>query len=110
MPVYVDDMEAPFGRMLMCHMIADTQAELFAMVDRIEVRRKWIQYPGTPREHFDISKSKKELAIRYGAIPVTWRQLAAMSRRKQVEGIFGHPDRSEEWLRQHTDKRRLKSV
>ena len=47
MSVYVDDMEAAFGRMKMCHMIADTPQELLAMVDRIGVQRKWIQDAGT---------------------------------------------------------------
>jgi len=58
--------------MVMCHMIADTTEELLAMADRIGVQRRWLQYPGTDREHFDISLSKKELAIKFGAIPITW--------------------------------------
>jgi hypothetical protein len=66
-------MEAPFGNMLMCHMVADTHRELVAMADAIGVNRKWIQYPGTIREHFDIAKSKKVLAVRHGAIEITWR-------------------------------------
>jgi hypothetical protein len=35
MTIYVDDMKAAFGRMKMCHMIADTDDELHAMADRI---------------------------------------------------------------------------
>lgn len=65
--VYVDNMEAPFGRMIMCHMFADTHEELIAMVDKIKVQRKWIQYEGTYKEHFDICKGKKKLAIENGA-------------------------------------------
>ena len=45
--VYIDDMEAPYGRMFMCHMIADTTEELLQMVDKNGVQRKWIQFPGT---------------------------------------------------------------
>ena len=75
MSVYVDDMEAPFGQMLMCHMVADTTQELLDMVDKIGVQRKWIQYPGTNKEHFDIAKSKRKLAILNGAIEVSMREL-----------------------------------
>lgn len=73
MSVYVDDMYAEFGNMLMCHMYADTHDELVEMADRIGVRRKWIQYPGDPvKEHFDIAKTKRSLAVRAGAIETTW--------------------------------------
>lgn len=73
--VYVDDMRAAYMRMVMCHMIADSTDELFAMADRIGVARKWVQKPGTAREHFDISLTKRALAIRLGAIPITRRVL-----------------------------------
>lgn len=66
--VYVDDPIWPFGRMMMCHMVADSRAELDAMADRIGVARKWIQYPGTEREHYDICKSKRALAVAAGAV------------------------------------------
>lgn len=69
MSVYVDDMRAPFGRMGMCHMWADTLDELLAMADRIGVQRKWLQQP--PRAswvHFDIALGKRALAVKAGAI------------------------------------------
>lgn len=77
--VYVDDMEAPFGRMIMCHCIADTQTELFDMMDKIGVQRKWVQDYNTPIEHFDIALSKKKLAIQFGAKEITMRELAQMT-------------------------------
>jgi len=76
MAVYVDDMRAHFGRLVMCHMVADTEAELLAMADRIGVARRWHQYPGTPRSHFDIAMSKRKLAVGAGAVEITWRELA----------------------------------
>jgi hypothetical protein len=71
MSVYVDDMRAPFGNMIMCHMVTDTTEELLEMVDKIGVKRKWIQYPGTYKEHFDIALTKRKLAIENGAIEIT---------------------------------------
>ena len=77
MTVYVDDVAHRFGRMVMCHLWADTLPELLAMVDKIGVQRKWIQgHPtlsfGKHRNaswvHFDISLTMKERAINHGAI------------------------------------------
>lgn len=75
MAVYVDDMRAPYGRMKMCHMAADTTEELLEMADKIGVARKWIQKRGTKYEHFDIALSKRAIAVRCGAIEVTRREL-----------------------------------
>lgn len=73
--VFVDDMKARFGRMTMCHLIADTSEELLAMADAIGVARKWIQHRGTYKEHFDICLSKRALAVELGAKEITWREL-----------------------------------
>lgn len=54
----------------MCHMIADTEAELHAMADSIGVARKWYQ-----GNHYDVCKAKRELAISLGATPVSQRDL-----------------------------------
>ncbi|HET7111693.1 MAG TPA: DUF4031 domain-containing protein [Gemmatimonadales bacterium] len=83
MSVYVDDMKAAFGRMKMCHMVADSNAELLAMVDRIGVARKWIQAEGTSREHFDIALSKRAEAVKAGAVEITMRQLAMRTRNRE---------------------------
>lgn len=76
--VYVDNMEAPFGRMIMCHMVADTTHELLHMAAVIGVQAKWIQYPGTTREHFDICKSARAKAVAAGAKEVTMMELGRM--------------------------------
>lgn len=84
MSVYVDDMKAPFGRMLMCHMYADSHEELVAMADAIGVARKWIQYPGHPvKEHFDICLSKRALAVKHGAVETTWHDYGAWAGRRR---------------------------
>ena len=86
MAVYVDDMAAEFGRMIMYHMIADSTEELLEMVSKIGVDPKWIQFPETYKEHFDIAKSKRALAIKLGAVEITWRQYGemVMERRKRI--------------------------
>ena len=80
MAVYVDDMyKSPmgqFGRMKMSHMIADTHEELMDMAQKIGINKKWIQYPGAYREHFDVSMSLRKKAVEFGAIEITMRQLA----------------------------------
>ncbi len=84
MSVYVDNMQASYGRLKLCHMLADTSEELLAMADRIGVDRKWIQSPGTHREHFDIALSKRALAIAAGAQLVGPRELGLVMRRKRA--------------------------
>lgn len=84
--VYVDDMtaeyrppHAPGRRYVMCHMIADTDAELFEMAARIGVKKKWFQ-----GDHFDICKSKREQALQCGALPITWRQASEIMHARRV--------------------------
>jgi len=75
MAVYVDDMRAPFRRMIMCHMLADTVEELHAMADKIGVNRKWFQ-----GDHYDICISKRTLAVKYGAVEITMREAVVVRR------------------------------
>lgn len=84
MAVYVDNMRAGFGRMVMCHMIADTSDELYAMADKIGVQRKWVQHLGTAREHFDICLSKRAKAVAAGAIEVNQASLVRIMRERKA--------------------------
>lgn len=91
MSVYVDDMRAPFGRMVMCHMFADTDVELHAMADTIGVARKWHQKPGTTHSHYDIAMSKRALAVAAGAIEIDRRGVADLLTSKRLASSLELP-------------------
>jgi hypothetical protein len=62
MAVYVDDMhKIEMGR-------------LHAMAETIGVSRRWFQ-----GDHYDISKTKKDLAVKHGATEISLRCFAKMS-------------------------------
>lgn len=95
MTVYVDDMRAPYGRLVMCHMIADTAAELHAMADRIGVARRWYQ-----GDHYDIALSKRALAVAAGAREITWRECGLMmvQRRRDPAAPLVTPEEGAAWI------------
>lgn len=100
MTVYVDDMRANFGNMIMCHMVADTDEELHAMADAIGISRRHWQAPGPLKHsHYDIALSKKALALRLGAVPITQRQAAAMCMHRRRFGLMGNPEGAIAWSR-----------
>lgn len=109
MTVYVDDMyKYPIGqfrRMKMSHLLADSPAELLAMVDKIGVARKWIQHPGRHDEHFDIAMSKREAALAAGAVAITYPQASCMSLRRRVTGALGKPEDAETWRQDYFAQR-----
>lgn len=109
MAVYVDDMRAQYGQLIMCHMLSDTDDELHEMAARIGIARKWWQSPAkTSTSHYDICLTKRALAVQYGAIEVTQRQMASMSVRRRVTGVMGSPHDAEAWLKSHfTSKRTI---
>lgn len=99
MTVYVDDMRAPFGRMIMCHMVADTEEELHAMADRIGVARKWHQ-----GDHYDIALVKRKLAVDSGAVEISRLEASGICRpymRERIERILRErrPPKIPVWLR-----------
>lgn len=99
MTVYVDNMNANYGRMKMVHMLASTDEELHEMASKIGVARKWWQSPEkTSGSHYDICLSKKILAIQFGALEITWKQAGAMNFRRKITGELGKPEDAIEWM------------
>lgn len=74
MSVYVDDASHRFGYMVMCHMIADTLAELHAMAEKIGIQRRWFQQKRADMPHYDICRTKRKLAVKFGAIEIDQRE------------------------------------
>lgn len=69
MSVYVDRSRNGFGRMVMCHMVADTLDELHDMASAIGLRRTWFQpSPPASHPHYDVSLSRRARAVEMGAI------------------------------------------
>lgn len=90
MSVYVDRCANSYGRMIMCHMIADTPDELHAMADRIGVARRWFQQPPSASFwHYDIAKSKRALAVAAGAIDCDRNTFVGHLRRIRSSAVFG---------------------
>lgn len=110
MPVYVDNMHTVamgrLGRMKMSHMIADTRQELDAMADAIGVQSRWIQYPGTWKEHYDVAMAARAKAVAAGAIEIDMRIAAMMNRRRRATGELGTPETAQAWFDADYEARR----
>lgn len=108
MSVYVDDMKAAYGRMIMCHMLADTDDELHEMAKRIGVARQWWQSPEkTSGSHYDIALTKRALAVQYGAIEITQRQSSAMNWRRKMTGSLGCHMQALEWFKENISNTKI---
>lgn len=74
MAVYVDDMlmEATVNGVTSrwSHLFADTTEELVMFAWKLRLSQAWIQYPGTWKEHFDLTKMVRLKALGLGAINV----------------------------------------
>lgn len=110
MTVYVDNMQAPFGRMVMCHMIAESDDELRTMARAIGVPTRYHQHPGTPRSHFDIAKSKRAAAVALGAVEIDMKELAAMTMLRRMGLPMGDPATAVERYQAESERRSAKGA
>lgn len=103
MTVYVDDMKALFGRLIMCHMVAHTDEELHVMADKIGVDRKWFQ-----GDHYDIALSKRAIALKNGAVSITLRQCGMLMAVKRRTGVMPTMEEAQAFHKERTDAMRLR--
>lgn len=67
----VDYAKSPLGPRAWCHMVSDTSmSELHEFAAKIGMKRAWFQ-----GDHYDLVASKRELAIKGGAVAVSSQQL-----------------------------------
>lgn len=86
MAVYVDGEQNRLGRMIMCHMFADTIAELHVMADAIGMKRHWFQPFSFP--HYDVAKGRRALAVLKGAVEVSRREGYEIRKRLRASEAF----------------------
>jgi hypothetical protein len=88
MAVYVDRAVNAYGRMMMCHMLADTPEELHAMAQRIGIARRHYQSPMQASfPHYDICKAKRAQAILLGAVEIQRFQVSSHMRQVKQQLI-----------------------
>lgn len=76
-----DDSPQCFRNKPSCHMYADSEAELHVFAEKIGLKKSWFQRNRTVN-HYDLTPSKRVLAIRAGALEhncqdavAKWREL-----------------------------------
>lgn len=83
MTAYVDDKQIPYGRMKMCHLLADTTVELEDMARTIGVDVRHIEHRGEPNEHLNVSQTYRTKAVKAGAVELDSRGLVKLIRKKR---------------------------
>jgi hypothetical protein len=58
----------------------DDLAELHEFARRLGLQRRWFQDKPWPRQHYDVTESKRQQAIRLGAVAITWREAGEQMR------------------------------
>jgi hypothetical protein len=75
-------------------MIAEQDKELHLMAKRIGLERR--KYQG---DHYDLPTAARALAVKYGAVQITMRQLASLVFLHRAGQLMGDPDTAVERMR-----------
>ncbi len=92
MTVYLDDWRQPahLGPVedRWSHLVADDEEELHDFAARLGMRREWYQHKrDRPHQgHYDVPERSRAAALALGAVPVSWRELGRMLRRRRAGG------------------------
>jgi hypothetical protein len=96
--VYLDDWRQParLGPVddRWSHLVADDEDELHDFAARLGMRREWYQHkPSRPHQaHYDLPERRRPDALALGAVPVSWRDLGRMLRRRRgTAGVDAGP-------------------
>lgn len=74
-----------------CHLVTDGEIEeLHVFAETIGLRRSWFQRSSVP--HYDLTPSKRMLAVENGAIEVTAKELSPLRRSWMSRWHGGNPD------------------
>jgi Protein of unknown function (DUF4031) len=93
--VYVDDwrQRARLGPVddRWSHLVADTDEELHRFAAQLGMERRWFQsnLRRPHQSHYDVPERLRPQALELGAVPITWRQVGAMMRRRRAGGWSG---------------------
>jgi len=84
MSVYVDELipslrTRTWPYLQACHLTADTEAQLRGFAKRLGLKRIWFQNNTIP--HYDLTRNKRQQAIRMGAIEIDRKQMAERIRK-----------------------------
>ena len=81
MTVYVDDwqQQARVGRLSAkwSHLRVgpfDDIEELHEFAARLGLQRRWFQGKSWPRQHYDVTETKRQAAIAAGAVAISWKE------------------------------------
>ncbi len=86
MVVYVDDYRVAYRGRRICHMIADTEAELHAMAARLGISERWFH-----RDHYDVTEEQRAAAAALGAVLIPARICATMAVHRRRTGRLPLP-------------------